>query len=128
VAQRGNIPLVTLRRARITGADAMLKRAFDVIGALIGLVIVGPLALLALLRGGVLGRHPLINQLHLRSARDGVIVASVLNVEVSSSLLVRGAPALLAVLAGRMSLVGPRQSPERNPPTPSQVSPLFARA
>ena len=108
VAQRGNIPLVTLRRARITGADAFLKRTFDVIGALAGLIIIGPWAILALLRGSVLGRHPLVNQLKIRSATDGVVAASVLNAKLSSSLLVRGAPALLAVLAGRISLVGPR--------------------
>jgi lipopolysaccharide/colanic/teichoic acid biosynthesis glycosyltransferase len=108
VAQRGNIPLVTLRRARIAGVDAFLKRTFDIVGAAAGLVVIGPIALIALVRGAILGRRPLVDRVQIHSATDGFVSVNVLSTRVSSSLLVRGAPALLAVLAGRMSLVGPR--------------------
>jgi lipopolysaccharide/colanic/teichoic acid biosynthesis glycosyltransferase len=108
VAQRGNIPLVTLRRARIAGVDAVLKRAFDLVGATAALAIVGPVAVGAVCRAALVGRRPLVDRLSLRSAADDFVAVYVLNARVSSRLLVRGAPALIAVLVGRMSLVGPR--------------------
>ena len=114
VAQRGNIPLVTLRRARIAGVDAFLKRTFDIAGSLVGLASIGPIVLAALVRGAMLGRRPLVNRLQIRSATDGFVSVFVLSPPVGSSLLIRGAPALVAVLAGKMSLVGPRPVPEED--------------
>ncbi len=42
----GFVPLVTLERTRITGMDAILKRALDLVGSLAGLLVAAPLMLL----------------------------------------------------------------------------------
>ena len=42
VSQVGFVPLVSLNRTRITGADALMKAAFDYAGALVGVVVLAP--------------------------------------------------------------------------------------
>lgn len=108
VAERGCVPLVTLHRARITGLEALLKRAFDLLGATLALACLGPPALVALGRGMLAGVHPAFQRWCIFGGAGEPTVLWLLDRRVSSWLPVRGAPALLAVLTGRMSLVGPR--------------------
>ena len=43
IAERSNIPLLTLRRARLTGMDRILKRLLDIMLAGLGLVVLWPI-------------------------------------------------------------------------------------
>jgi lipopolysaccharide/colanic/teichoic acid biosynthesis glycosyltransferase len=120
VAERASIPLVTLQRARITGIDALLKGGLDQAGAVLGLVLIGPFVLVALARALVNGVRPLFARQTIVADRDHTVTLWLLRWEVSTSLLIRGAPALLAVMRGHLSLVGPRPlrcfGPDAAPP------------
>jgi len=108
IAERASVPLVTIKRARITGIDAILKRGLDLVGAAAALFALGPMAMVILLRGRhAPGCRALVEQ-SVRGACGEPISFSLFPDETVHSPLLRGVPALLAVLAGRLSLVGPR--------------------
>jgi lipopolysaccharide/colanic/teichoic acid biosynthesis glycosyltransferase len=107
---RGGVPLVSVDSAHITGIEAALKRTLDVVGAALALVLLAPLAVVALARAALAGVRPLIEQESVYGAGGRRISLVVLAPGVSPWLPLRGAPALLAVLAGHLSLVGPRPS------------------
>jgi lipopolysaccharide/colanic/teichoic acid biosynthesis glycosyltransferase len=111
VAQRGHVPLVTLQRARIRGFDMVLKRALDIAGALLALMAIAPVALVAIARSQLAGRRPMLVPQFIHAPGGGKTRLWLLAQEVSGSIAVRGAPALLAVLSGQLSLVGPRPVP-----------------
>jgi len=111
ITQRSSVPLVTLCRARIGGLDTVLKRALDIFGGLTGLLLLGPLTLVAILRALIRGRHRVVDRHCISTVGGARTTFWLLNPSVTDTLLVRGAPALLAVLGGRMSLVGPRPAP-----------------
>ena len=120
VAERSFIPMVTLRRARITGGEAVLKRAFDVVGAALLLVAVAPVATYDLLRARICGVQPLFRAKTIHGPDGGHLTLRLLVWEVSSRMPVRGTPALVAVLLGRLSLVGPRPVPvDEGAPAPA---------
>ncbi len=147
----GYVPLVTLERTRITGIDAVLKRALDIVGSLGGLLVLSPVLLtLALLAkvtspGPALYRRRVLGQegtsfgaFKFRTMvmhGDKVLAA---HPELEGELRRNGKlkddprvtplgrflrrfsldelPQLLNVLAGQMSLVGPRMiAPEEWP-------------
>jgi lipopolysaccharide/colanic/teichoic acid biosynthesis glycosyltransferase len=108
VAERGNVPLVTLQRAGIVGLDALIKRGFDLASATLMAMLLTPLVLVALLRAYVAGIRPIFDRQWIHGLDGAQLMLWVLNSRVSTSLPVRGAPALLAVLRGQLSLVGPR--------------------
>ena len=108
VAERGNVPLAALRRAQITGVDAVLKRGLDLIGTTLALILLAPLVLVVLARGWRTGRRPLFQSQQVHGADGGPVTVWLFDRAVSASLLARGAPALLAVLRGQLGLVGPR--------------------
>lgn len=108
VTERGRVPLVRLQRARLQGLDALLKRLMDVIGALLALALVGPIALAALAWSYISGNRSLLAPELICAPGGETTKLWLLAEEVSSRLAVRGAPALLAVLSGELSLVGPR--------------------
>ena len=57
-----SVPLVTPRRVRITGADALVKTAFDYFGAACGLVLLGPLLLGIALAGRLDSTGPALHR------------------------------------------------------------------
>lgn len=108
VAERGFIPMVTLRRARITGSEAVLKRAFDIVGASLLLVIVAPVAMYQLARAWLAGARPLFRRREVYDPDGRRVTFWLLARELSTRMPVRGMPALAVVIIGRLSLVGPR--------------------
>lgn len=108
VAQRASVPLVTMKRARITGIDAVLKRTLDLVGATIALIGLGPVAMIfaayARLRTH---RSGLVYQA-VRGECGGTTGFLLFDESTVGWAPLRGVPALLAVLSGRLSLVGPR--------------------
>ena len=97
VAERGSVPLVTLRRARITGLEAVFKRGLDLFGAALALVLLAPF-----------GNRSLLRRQQIYGAGGEPVTLPLFEHHVSTWLPLRGAPALLAVLRGQLSLVGPR--------------------
>ncbi len=108
IAERSLIPMVTLRRARITGLEAILKRALDVVGATLLLIVVAPIAAVDLLSARLAGVRPLWGKRTVSGPDGRHLTLWLLSRKSSPHLAVRGMPALAAVLAGYLSLVGPR--------------------
>jgi lipopolysaccharide/colanic/teichoic acid biosynthesis glycosyltransferase len=108
VTQRGQVPLVAVQRARLSGLDMVLKRGLDICGAVGVLVVMAPFTLLALAVGYVAGKRPLFSSELICAPGGKATRLWLLALNVSDRLPIRGAPALLAVLTGRLSLVGPR--------------------
>ena len=111
VAARAHVPVLTLRRARITGLEAAIKRTFDVSGALFGLIVIGPVALVAVARAWLQGNRPLFRTERVSGTDAGQPILRLLAREVSANIAIRGVPALVGVLIGQFSLVGPRPYP-----------------
>lgn len=107
VAERGSVPTVTVRIASIPGIDAILKRTLDVVGAALGMLILWPVAVgYVLLEITARGWRPLVAGYWIRGQRGQPVRVWLLNREVCHWMLVRGAPALLDVILGKLSLVG----------------------
>jgi lipopolysaccharide/colanic/teichoic acid biosynthesis glycosyltransferase len=111
VCQRGNVPLVTVQRARLQGLESICKWTFDVVGAMLVLIVVAPLVLALLARARVAGRRPLVRSFCVAGVAGKRSRLWLLDKSVTSWPPLRGAPALLAVLTGQLSLVGPRPRP-----------------
>jgi lipopolysaccharide/colanic/teichoic acid biosynthesis glycosyltransferase len=118
VTERGHVPLVTLQRARIRGLDVLFKRTLDIAGALLALMLVSPIALVALLWASKRGIHPLVVPQDIHAPGGGKTRLWLFAEPVSRRLPIRGAPALVAVLLGDLSLVGPRPSVWRDAAQP----------
>jgi putative colanic acid biosynthesis UDP-glucose lipid carrier transferase len=110
VTQRSQVPLVTVQRARLAGLDMVLKRAADIVVSSLVLLIAAPLVLVALGRAYLAGNHSLFES-HLVQTTRGKARIWLLASSVSRWLPVRGAPALIPVFLGRLSLIGPRPIP-----------------
>jgi lipopolysaccharide/colanic/teichoic acid biosynthesis glycosyltransferase len=106
VGGRGNVPLVTIQHARIQGLESVWKRTFDLIGASLALVILAPALMFVLLRTA--RKRPLLRTYAISGAPGRDSRVWLFDRHVANGPLLRGAPALFAVLAGRLSLVGPR--------------------
>lgn len=108
VAQRASVPLVTMKRARITGIDALLKRTLDVVGATVALIGLGPVAVILATYGRMRTHRSGLVYQAVRGEYGGRTGFLLFSEQTVAWAPLRGVPALLAVLAGRMSLVGPR--------------------
>jgi lipopolysaccharide/colanic/teichoic acid biosynthesis glycosyltransferase len=105
VTERGNVPLVPAARARLRGMESLWKRVFDLIGASVLLVLLTPVIAVIFVRN--LGRRPLLSW-HTVVSATGDMRLCVFDKSIAEGPLLRGAPALVGVLTGRFSLVGPR--------------------
>jgi lipopolysaccharide/colanic/teichoic acid biosynthesis glycosyltransferase len=108
LVERGSIPLVTLKQARLDGLERALKSGCDVAGAGVAIVLLAPLALLALAGAVLARRYPLVQRYPIHGSARGEITLWLFSAAVTNWLPLRGLPALLAVLRGQLSLVGPR--------------------
>jgi lipopolysaccharide/colanic/teichoic acid biosynthesis glycosyltransferase len=113
VTNRSSVPLLTMQRARITGLDLVLKTALDVFGAAVGLVLLGPPALAVIGCAIARGRGPIF-QTHPIAVDGRIAKLHLLTRRTCSALPLRGAPALVSVLTGQLSLVGPRPNAHRS--------------
>lgn len=126
VAERCNVPLVTLHRAQITGVDALLKRILDLVGASVALLLLAPFVGFACLRARLARVKPLLSCEEIAGVGGRPISVWLFSEEVSSLLPVRGAPALLLVLRGKLGLVGPRPLVHHGGPVPPSARSLTA--
>lgn len=124
LARHSRVRLVALGRAEISGFNAVFKFAFDITVSLLALTLLTVPALAALAIAVLRGKHELVRIQHVYG-RDGTeFRLPLLGHEVSGLLPLRGVPALLKVLAGKLSVVGPRPQPRDNsaPPLALQLT------
>ncbi len=104
VSHRAHVPVYAIEAARITGLEAGMKRSFDVAVALALVIIVGPFATLRLVAAAI-RRRPLLER-HQILGRDATPI-TVYSLAGEGSRLVSKLPAVVNVLRGQMSIVGP---------------------
>jgi len=107
-ASLGFVPLVRVHPARLVGVDALLRGVFDTTLAAVLLIAVAPALLAVLAAAWLRGVRPLVARKEILGQGAVPVTLYLLNPSVSRHLLLRGFPALLAVLQGRLALVGPR--------------------
>jgi len=110
-ASLGFVPLVRVHPARLVGVDALLRGACDVALAAAMLLAVAPALLAVLAVAWVRGTRPLVASRRVLGQGGAPVTLYLLNRHVTGHLVLRGAPALLAVLQGHLALVGPRPVP-----------------
>jgi lipopolysaccharide/colanic/teichoic acid biosynthesis glycosyltransferase len=108
VAERGGVPLVTLGRAQLEPLERTLKYALDLAVATLALVLLAPLAAAPAIRAYVLGRRPLLSTFPIHGAGGIKFTLRLFSADAVPWLPLRGVPAFLSVVSGRLSLVGPR--------------------
>ncbi len=104
VSQRAGVPVYSVRETRLTPSEAAIKRAFDAAVACALLAVVTPFALPRVIARFV-SRRPLFETHELAGAGGRRIVVRTLAGD--GNRVVSKLPALLAVLRGGMSIVGP---------------------
>jgi lipopolysaccharide/colanic/teichoic acid biosynthesis glycosyltransferase len=110
-ASLGFVPLVRVHPARLVGVDALLRAVCDVGLAAVLLVAVAPVLLAVLAVAWLRGTRPLLTRKQVLGQGAAPVTLYLLDRGVSDYLVLRGSPALLAVLQGRLALVGPRPLP-----------------
>lgn len=118
VAQRSHVPLLSLRRAEIAGFDAGFKRLFDIVIATVALICIAPLGLGTIAIAVVRRRTPIFRVERIHGRGGGALRLPLLTHGASKLLPVRGMPAFVAVLAGTLSIVGPRPRLLKDAPAP----------
>ena len=111
LSERNRVPLLTLRRLGLTTAEETAKRSLDLVLAILLLAAFSPLLVLEAARlrlkgSAVLERRDVMS----RNGRSFRLLAFPLDLAVRSEL-VRKLPGLWNVLAGQLSIVGPRPQP-----------------
>jgi lipopolysaccharide/colanic/teichoic acid biosynthesis glycosyltransferase len=108
IAERGSVPLLTLRRARLSRFESLLKGSLDRGIALGALVLLSPPALAAVIWSLAVGCRPVLTRRTIYSAGGGRGTLWLFSDGVATWPPLRGLPALFSVLRGQLSLVGPR--------------------
>jgi lipopolysaccharide/colanic/teichoic acid biosynthesis glycosyltransferase len=111
LSERNRVPLLTLRSLRLTTGEGAAKRALDIVLAIFLLAAFSPLLVVEATRLGlkgstVLERHPVLS----RNGGSFRMLAFPLDLAIQSEF-VRKLPGLWNVLAGELSIVGPRPQP-----------------
>jgi lipopolysaccharide/colanic/teichoic acid biosynthesis glycosyltransferase len=108
VDERGYVPFVTLRRARLGAVETALKYGFDVLVTAFTLAVLMPSCVFVLGRWYFERRGPLMCRYPIYGVGGAKVMLWLLHPNVTTWLPLRGVPALLAVIGGQLSLVGPR--------------------
>jgi lipopolysaccharide/colanic/teichoic acid biosynthesis glycosyltransferase len=110
-APLGFVPLVRVHPTRLMGVDALLQRVVDTGIAALVLVVTLPVLAAVLLVGWARGVRPLLVSQRVLGQGGLPRTLHLLNPRVCDRLILRGLPALVAVLRGELALVGPRPVP-----------------
>lgn len=103
-----HVPLIRLNDHRLMGVDYFLRRAFDISLASVLLLAGLPFVSLVLARARFYGVRPFFERCTIIGQRGVAVRLLLLSRQVTKRLLLRGWPAMLLVLVGRLSIVGPR--------------------
>jgi lipopolysaccharide/colanic/teichoic acid biosynthesis glycosyltransferase len=103
-----HIPLLRLQRARIVGMEAVVRAGIDFVLAGLLLVLAAPALVWLVVLARLRGIRPILTRRQVLGQGNRRVTLSVLHPSVTRQLLLRGVPALLAVLRGDLALVGPR--------------------
>jgi len=110
-APLGFVPLVRVQPARLLGVDAVLRSVVDLALAATTLTILLPALSVVIAAAWLRGVRPLLVGRPVLGQGGLPVTLWLLNPDVSEGLVLRGLPALVAVLRGRLALVGPRPLP-----------------
>jgi lipopolysaccharide/colanic/teichoic acid biosynthesis glycosyltransferase len=110
ISARNHVPLLTLKRVALTPAEAAAKRALDCVLAVLLLATCWPLLLATTRRLRALGVRPLRRQ-RVAGRGGSSFEMPTFDPAGTSSGFVRKLPALVCVLRGELSVVGPRPIP-----------------
>jgi lipopolysaccharide/colanic/teichoic acid biosynthesis glycosyltransferase len=110
-APLGFVPLVRVQPARLLGVDALLRGVVDVGLAAATLTILLPALSVVVAAAWLRGVRPLLVSRPVLGQGGPPVTLWLLNPDVSEGLVLRGVPALVAVLRGQLALVGPRPLP-----------------
>lgn len=111
ITDRGNVPVVTAERSRITGIDATAKRLLETVVATLLLSVYAPWMVKWALDRRLRGR-PVLRYRRFHGPRGATLTAATFapngQRQSAHARLMEKTPLLLAVLTGRLALVGPR--------------------
>jgi lipopolysaccharide/colanic/teichoic acid biosynthesis glycosyltransferase len=95
----------------VSGIDGALKRGLDLVGAALALLALAPALVVTLARGYLTQRSSVLVPHDVYGLSGERLTLWLFDARLCSSLVLRGAPALVQVLIGQLSLVGPRPTP-----------------
>jgi lipopolysaccharide/colanic/teichoic acid biosynthesis glycosyltransferase len=107
-APLGYIPMLRLLPVHLTGVDAIVRTSLDVLVAAVLLTTAAPVLTALVMVARLRGIQPLLTSRAVLGERGRLVTLRVLDPAVTQRLILRGLPALIAVLRGDMALVGPR--------------------
>ncbi len=107
-APLGYIPLLRLQPARLVGVDAAFRATVDTSLAVVLLILMAPVVGWLVAVAWLRGCRPVLRHRQILGQGERRLTLTVLDPLVSRHVLLRGAPALVAVVRGDVALVGPR--------------------
>jgi lipopolysaccharide/colanic/teichoic acid biosynthesis glycosyltransferase len=108
LTQRGMVPLLTLDTKRLTGLDGLLKSTFDRVLAGVLLIVLVPTGVMLAGAARLRGMRPVLEWREVVGVEGTLVRVPLFHRLVTDRLLLRGIPALMRVVTGQLSLVGPR--------------------
>lgn len=124
LSERNGVPLLTVKKVALTRFEAALKRALDCGLGVALLVLLAPVSVVELLQLGLAGARPVERKRVFDRGGKVFEQLTFAGALAGRSALVRKLPSLVNVLAGQLSIVGPRpvaadgdspQAEQRNP-------------
>jgi lipopolysaccharide/colanic/teichoic acid biosynthesis glycosyltransferase len=116
LSQRNNVPLLTIEEVALTPPEAVFKRTFDCLLAGILLLLLSPAIALRLLQVRARGKEQMLERQPVldRNGNAFELLSFGSSLGVKSDLF-RKSPGLINVLAGQLSVVGPKPVPAGGP-------------